>query len=84
MTEASQSGASQSEPTVESQTIFEGKILKVRVDTVRLPNGRLATREVVEHSNSVGLRYWRTSSTLFSSSTGTMHTELECSTTSRV
>lgn len=53
MTEASQPGASQSEPTVESQTIFEGKILKLRVDTVRLPNGRLATREVVEHSNSV-------------------------------
>jgi ADP-ribose pyrophosphatase len=45
--------ADQSEPTVTSQPIFQGKILNLRVDTVRLPNGRLATREIVEHANSV-------------------------------
>ncbi|MFQ6026279.1 MAG: NUDIX hydrolase [Dehalococcoidia bacterium] len=45
--------AAQSEPTVDSRSIFQGQIINVRVDTVRLPNGRLATREVVEHSNSV-------------------------------
>ncbi|PKB57521.1 MAG: hypothetical protein BZY73_02830 [SAR202 cluster bacterium Casp-Chloro-G3] len=33
--------------------MFQGKILNLRVDTVRLPNGRVATREVAEHSNSV-------------------------------
>ena len=41
------------EITLESKTMFQGKIINLRVDTVRLPNGRVATREVVEHSNSV-------------------------------
>jgi len=41
------------EITLESKTMFQGKILNLRVDTVRLPNGRVATREVAEHSNSV-------------------------------
>ena len=45
--------SSQSEPTVDSATHFRGKVLNLRVDTVRLPNGRLATREVAEHSPSV-------------------------------
>jgi ADP-ribose pyrophosphatase len=45
--------ASQPEPTVETQTLFEGKVVKLRVDKVRLPNGRLATREIVEHSQAV-------------------------------
>ena len=43
----------QTEPTVDSQVVFRGKILNVRVDTVRLPNGSLATREIAEHSHSV-------------------------------
>ena len=38
------------EPTVESTTPFQGKLVNVRVDTVRMPGGRLATREIVEHS----------------------------------
>ena len=46
-------GSSQSEPTVDSKTVFRGKILNLRVDTVRMPNGRQATREIVEHSHSV-------------------------------
>lgn len=46
-------GASESEPTVESKTIYEGRILKLRVDTVRLPNGRLTTREIAEHSSTI-------------------------------
>ncbi len=44
---------SQPEPTVKSETVFEGKILNLRVDTVRMPDGRLATREIAEHSDSV-------------------------------
>ena len=43
----------QSEPTVESTTVFQGKILNLRVDKVRMPSGRLATREIAEHSPSV-------------------------------
>ena len=41
------------EPTVESELIYEGRILDLRVDTVRLPSGRLTTREIAEHSDSV-------------------------------
>lgn len=43
----------QEEPTVESHRAFEGQLFNVRVDTVRLPNGRLAHREIVEHGDSV-------------------------------
>ena len=45
--------SSQSEPTVESKAIFQGRILNLRVDTVRVPSGRLTTREIAEHSPSV-------------------------------
>ena len=38
-----------------SRDIFEGKIVKVRVDTVVLPNGKEATRECVEHPGAVGI-----------------------------
>jgi ADP-ribose pyrophosphatase len=33
--------------------VFEGRILTLRVDSVRLPNGRETTREIAEHSDSV-------------------------------
>ena len=41
------------EPTIASRTVFEGRILNVRVDTVQLVNGRSGTREIVEHSPSI-------------------------------
>ena len=41
------------EPTVESQRPFEGRLINLRVDTVRLPDGRLIRREIVEHSDCV-------------------------------
>ena len=41
------------ETTVESKVEFQGRIVTLRVDRVRLPNGRFTTREVAEHSNSV-------------------------------
>lgn len=44
---------SQSEPTVESKILYQGRIINLRVDTVRLPNGRLATREIAEHAHCV-------------------------------
>lgn len=37
----------------DSTMIYEGKILNLRVDTVQLPNGRQATRELVEHGGAV-------------------------------
>lgn len=42
-----------SEPTVDTQTMYRGKILNLRVDTVRMPSGRSAVREIAEHSDSV-------------------------------
>ncbi len=44
-----------SEKTVETREIFSGRIIKVRVDTVTLPNGRQSTREVVEHAGAVAI-----------------------------
>ncbi len=41
------------EPTVTSEIKFRGKILNLRVDTVRMPNGLLTTREIAEHSESI-------------------------------
>jgi ADP-ribose pyrophosphatase len=43
------------EKTISSEEIFRGRIIKVRVDTVRLPDGGQSTREVVEHSGAVGI-----------------------------
>ncbi len=41
------------EPTIESNRVYEGRIVNLRVDTVRLPTGRVTTREIAEHGNSV-------------------------------
>ena len=43
------------EHTVESKTIFEGKIVKLNLDQARLPNGTLASREVVYHPGGVAV-----------------------------
>ena len=41
------------EKTVESQTIFEGKIVTVKLDKAQLVNGAVVSREVVEHPGGV-------------------------------
>jgi ADP-ribose pyrophosphatase len=50
---------SKSGPTPEKlllrKVVFEGKLLKVRVDTVLAANGRRSTREVVETHDSIGV-----------------------------
>jgi len=46
------------EQTIASQRPFEGKLISVRVDTVALPSGRTATREIVEHPGAVGILPW--------------------------
>lgn len=43
------------EKTVSSEKIFDGKIISVRVDTVEMPDGKLATREIVDHPGGVGV-----------------------------
>jgi ADP-ribose diphosphatase len=41
--------------TLDSERGFDGVHVHVRVDRVRLPSGRIATREVVEHPGSVAI-----------------------------
>lgn len=43
------------ETKVESNTVYQGKIVNLRVDQVKLPSGRISAREVVEHPGSVGV-----------------------------
>ncbi len=43
------------ETTESSERIFEGKIVNLRVDTVRFQNGKTGKREVVEHSGAVAI-----------------------------
>ncbi|MDO5685784.1 MAG: NUDIX hydrolase [Neisseria sp.] len=44
-----------SEQQLSSEAIFDGNILRVSVDTVRLPDGQRATREVVRHPGAVAV-----------------------------
>ncbi len=41
------------ETTVDTQKVFDGSLLHVRMDTVRLPNGKLSKREYIEHPGAV-------------------------------
>lgn len=43
------------EELISSETRFAGTLLHLRVDTVRLPDGRLRRREVVEHPGAVAV-----------------------------
>lgn len=43
------------ETTVDSKLVFEGKVLNLKVDTVNLPNGKQAVREVVVHPGAVAV-----------------------------
>lgn len=49
----------QDDPPIERgltrESVFRGKLLRVRVDTVALPDGRTAQREVVEHPGAVAV-----------------------------
>ncbi|MDR3164814.1 MAG: NUDIX hydrolase, partial [Synergistaceae bacterium] len=41
------------EVQVSSELVYKGRILNLRVDKVKLPGGRIRSREVVEHSKAV-------------------------------
>ena len=43
------------EETLSSQLIYEGRAVKLRVDTVEMPSGRQTKREIVEHSDCVAI-----------------------------
>ncbi len=41
------------EKTLSSKLIYQGRAISLRVDTVKKPNGRETTREIVEHSEVI-------------------------------
>lgn len=43
------------ERTIKSEDIYEGRIVKLRVETVELPNRMYAKREIVDHARGVGI-----------------------------
>ncbi len=43
------------EETLSSQLVFQGRAVRLRVDTVRVPGGRETTREIVEHDDCVAV-----------------------------
>jgi ADP-ribose pyrophosphatase len=43
------------EETLSSQLIYDGRAVKLRVDTVRTADGRKTSREIVEHSDCVAI-----------------------------
>jgi len=44
-----------SEHRLSSELVYDGKLLKVRSDTVRLPDGGTAEREFIEHPGAVAV-----------------------------
>jgi ADP-ribose diphosphatase len=43
------------EKRIASKSIYEGKVLNLRVDEVKMENGHVATREVVEHLGAAAI-----------------------------
>lgn len=43
------------EKTLDTEIIFNGRIVKLQVDTVLLPNGQTSKREIIKHSGAVGI-----------------------------
>jgi len=43
------------EEIISTETIFDGRILHLRVHTVRLPNGRQSKRELIQHQGAVAI-----------------------------
>ncbi|MSP12569.1 MAG: NUDIX hydrolase [Chloroflexi bacterium] len=44
-----------SEETLDRQVIYRGKVVGLHVDTIRLPGGGTAIREIVEHTGAVAM-----------------------------
>ena len=49
MTDREKTGQDMSEQQLTSRTVFQGKLLHVVSDSVRLPNGKESTREYIRH-----------------------------------
>jgi len=45
----------ETEKLIRSETIYSGKILDLRIDSIELPSGRKTIREIVQHRDSVAI-----------------------------
>lgn len=52
------------EKTVETKNIYKGKIIEVNLHTVELPNGRKASREIVNHPGGVAILAYKDKDTI--------------------
>ncbi len=43
------------EKVLSSEQIFDGKVVKLRVDTIELPSGNVTKREIMEHGGAVSI-----------------------------
>ncbi len=43
------------EKTISTKPIYDGRVIKVRVEDVELPDGRMAKRELIAHGGGVGV-----------------------------
>src|SRR5699024_12311805 len=43
------------EKTIHTETIYDGKVVKLQVDDVMLPDGNTSTRELIKHAGAVGV-----------------------------
>ena len=43
------------EKTLSSRLVYDGRAVKLRIDTIQMPGGRKTTREIVEHSDCVAI-----------------------------
>ena len=43
------------EKTLSSQTVFQGRAVRLRIDTIQTADGRQTTREIVEHDDCVAV-----------------------------
>ncbi len=43
------------EKTIQSETVYEGKIINLQIDEVELPNGKTSKRELIKHPGAVAV-----------------------------
>ena len=41
--------------TISSEVVFNGRAVKLRIDTIQMPDGRQTTREIIEHSACIAV-----------------------------
>ncbi|MEI3037376.1 MAG: hypothetical protein V8T62_10965 [Oscillospiraceae bacterium] len=64
---------SHTEKTIDSTRIFEGKVVRLRRDTVELENGKQTFREVIDHPGGVSILAMDEEGKIFLSGSSAIH-----------